>query len=84
VIAKHRVHEVAKNQFWVEQGLEYDDGYRVTVGWSDEDNAWIARCSGLSTGDALADGPTREAALLDLACSLAATVDAVNPDVEAA
>lgn len=61
-----------------EPGLDYVDGYHVTVGWSEEDNAWIARCSGTSAGEVLADGVSREYALLDLAISLAATIDAVN------
>jgi hypothetical protein len=59
-------------------GLDYTDGFRVTVGWSDDDNAWIARISGVSTGDVIADGDTKEKALLALACSAAATIDALN------
>lgn len=65
---------------YVEFGIDYSDGYRVTVGWSDEDDAWIARITGVSTGDVLAHGDTKEEALLALACSASATIDAVNPD----
>ena len=64
----------------IEGPLDYSDFYRVTVGWSEEDDAWLARCSGVSTGDVIGDGQSREEALLCLACALAATVDAVNPD----
>ena len=63
---------------YVEFALDYTDGYRVTVGWSDEDDAWIARITGVSTGDVLAHGDTKEEALLALACSAAATIDAIN------
>lgn len=63
---------------YVEFGIDYADGYRVTVGWSDEDEAWIARITGVSTGDVLAHGYTKEEALLALACSAAATIDAIN------
>lgn len=73
-----KVAQVAPGFTYVEAGIEYEDGYRVTVEWSAEDDAWIARCSGLSTGDAIADGTTPIHALLDLACSLACVVDAVN------
>lgn len=67
---------------YAEFATEYVDGYRVTVGWSAEDDAWIARCSGISTGDVIGDGLSKEAALLSLVCALAATVDAVNPPIE--
>lgn len=69
---------IGENTAVHEVGINYEDGYRVTVGWSDEDDAWIARCSGVSTGDVIADGVSKEMALLDLAISLASTIDAIN------
>lgn len=62
----------------IECGSDHTDGYRVTVGWN-EDGYWVARISGLSTGDVIGTHDwSKEQALLDLACSLAATVDCVN------
>lgn len=78
---KGRTREVAANTFYAEFGIDYTDGYRVTVGWSEEDGAWIARVAGCAhDGACLADGPTKEAALLSLICSMATLVDAVEDD----
>ncbi len=62
----------------IECPVAYEDGYRVSVGWSEEDDAWLARCEGMKTGGVLADGPERETAALALCTSLAATADAIH------
>jgi hypothetical protein len=76
---KGRTTKIAEGAFFIDPSLDYTDGYRVTVGWSDEDEAWIAQVSGC-VGDTacLAHGPTKESALLNLACAMAATLDAVS------
>lgn len=74
-----RTVEIAPNTFILEAPIDYTDGYRVTVGWSDEDEAWIAEVSGHSAGHTLADGVSRESALCALACALSASMDAINP-----
>lgn len=56
---------------------DYTDGYRVTVGWSADDDAWIARLSGSRAGDQIGHGDTKEEALLSLACSLGCCIDAL-------
>lgn len=76
-----RTVEIAANSVYHEFGIDFTDGVRVTVGWSEEDDAWIARVTGCAHDSAcLADGPTKEAALLNLACAMAATLDAVEDD----
>lgn len=82
VYTQPRVERIADNQFYYDPPLDYIDGYRVTVGWSEEGDAWIAVCSGMSSGVALAHGLSKESALLSLCCCLAAHIDAVNPAAE--
>lgn len=61
-----------------ENGVDYTDGYRVTVGWSEEDEAWIAELSGCQAEpNPIGDGQTQELALCALACSLACLADAL-------
>lgn len=74
-----RTTEIAPGTISHEPGIDYTDGYRVTVGWSEEGQTWMAQVSGCAHENAaLADGPTKDAALLSLACSLAALIDAVE------
>lgn len=72
-----RTIRLAENTVHHESGVDYWDGYRVTVGWSEEDDAWIARISGTAAGECIADGVSKETALLALACSIAASMDAL-------
>jgi hypothetical protein len=58
---------------YVEAGIEYRDGAHITVEWSDEDETWYARCQD-AHGGTLADGSSRELALLSLCCALSATI----------
>lgn len=62
---------------WVTCGAQHVDGYRITVGWSAEDDKWVARASGVRAhgGDTIGMGDSHEQALFDLACALCATVD---------
>jgi hypothetical protein len=63
----------------IEQGTTFENGYRVTVSWSEEDQSWIATADGMrafSPGLAIGLHPTSQLlALCELACALAATVD---------
>jgi hypothetical protein len=71
----------------IECATDHTDGYRITVGWSEPDEAWIARASGMTAfvpGEAIGTGPTKEAALLDLCCALCATVDCLGQALDAA
>jgi|GEM_PF-5725824 len=80
-LPKGRTTEIATGTFYHDPPIDYTDGYRVTVGWSEEDKAWLAQVEGCAHDSAcLADGPTKEAALLNLACSMASTLDAVEGD----
>lgn len=73
-----RVTHPYPNHATIECGSDYTDGYRVTTGW-DEDGYWVARISGLSVGDVIGTHDWSQfQAMQDLACSLAATVDAIN------
>ena len=73
-----RVSTMGTNHVSYECGSDHTDGYRVTVGWSG-DGYWVARASGVCTGDVIGThDQSKEGALLDLACSLAATVDCLN------
>lgn len=63
----------------LECATEYQDGYRVTVSWSEEDDAWIAtlhECK--SEKEPIGVGATKEEALCALACSLACLADALH------
>lgn len=63
----------------------YVDGYRVTVGWSEADGSWVARCSGMKAfipGEAIGVGDTKEESLLDLACHLAASADCLGQVID--
>ncbi len=59
------------------QAFEHIDGeLRVTCGWSDEDNAWIAEFSGVEGGNPMAHGSTQLEALASLCGAVAAHVSA--------
>lgn len=75
-----RVVEHAPGVSFVEvtTGLAYEDGYRIEVRWSEEDEAWLAVLTGCASMDpAFGCGDTREHALLDLACCLASLCEAI-------
>jgi len=60
----------------IEVATDYTDGYRITVGWVEEDQTWYARLTGTKAEDGpLGHGNTKEAALLDLCCALACLAD---------
>lgn len=72
---------------WIEMPIDYTDGYRVVVEWEDGEGAcWQASLAGLNEVNqgrmtqtcAMGFGATKEAALLDLCCALAATLDAFS------
>ena len=52
---KGRTQEIAPNTFYHESPLEYTDFYRVTVGWSEEDKAWLAQIAGCAHDSACLD-----------------------------
>ena len=57
----------------LEPGIDYLDGARVTVGWSESDGVWYARCFGAMSDD-LGHGDTREEALLCLITAMSALI----------
>ena len=75
-----KVTKIAENTFHTEQPCELKDGgYTAECGWSDEDEAWVARLRGIHCGDCLGTGPSRIGALLDLAIALGNTIDTFAP-----
>lgn len=67
---------------FVDRGPDGSEGYRVTVGWSDDDDAWIARLHGLDVStSATGHGDTKEEALCHLACSLALLADVLHDEL---
>jgi hypothetical protein len=66
-------------------GLDHTDGYRVTVGWSEENGEWIARTSGMDAfipGEVMGMGMSVTLALADMACALAATCDCLGQIID--
>lgn len=63
----------------IELPTDYTDGYRITVGWVEEDDCWYARLTG-TTAEAgpLGHGNTKEEALLCLCCALASLSDCLD------
>ena len=59
----------------VEMPIKYTDGFTVRVEWDGED--WCAQVDGINHG-ALGHGKTQQAALLDLVCTLGATINALD------
>jgi hypothetical protein len=74
-----RVREVGPSTWLAEYGVAHEDGYQVTVGWSHEDEAWIAQVTGMHCGDVIGTGPSREQALLDCCCALGSVIDSFGP-----
>lgn len=69
----------------VEMGASYTNGYKVEVGWSEQDQQWVAYCTGMKAfvgGEVFALGHSREGAVLELCCALAATVDCFGQIVD--
>lgn len=60
----------------VEMGIDYTDGWRVTVGWSESDQTWYARCRGEDCNE-LGHGDTKQEALLCLICAMACHIHAL-------
>lgn len=69
---------------FTDRGPDGSEGYRVTVGWSDEDESWLAMLTPFRSEytSAMGDGATREDALCHLACSLTALVDALTDELQ--
>ena len=73
--------DTSPNTYYIESGIDHTDGVRTTVGWSVEDDAWIAQCHIWPRIPAMGDGPTKEAALLHLVSGMAAMINVLQQEI---